>query len=67
MCIRGSHRVFQTNLVGSVQSVEPRLVRLPDESSRITTQISMHILYILVNTILQNSEFFTIEHVYTYK
>ena len=31
MCIRGSHRVFQKNLVGSVQSETPWLVRIPHE------------------------------------
>ena len=40
MCIRGSRRVFPTNMVGSVQSVDPVMVGLPHESSGITTQIS---------------------------
>ena len=25
ICVRGSHRVFQTNLVGSVQSIDPMI------------------------------------------
>ena len=37
MCIRGSRRVFQTNLVGSVQSVDPLISEATTQSSGITT------------------------------
>ena len=69
MCIRGGRRVFQTNLVGPVQSVDSVI---SEATSRILWDNHAYLQQSIFSQFsltlyLQNSEFFMIEPICTYK